>query len=90
MHTTAIPYWEKAVEIDPGLVNAYYNLGLVYQDIGRQDEAIEAYKRVLDINADDKDAHKNLGLLYRKKGMHVEAEAEFAIYNKLKSMQGRK
>ena len=31
MYTTAIPQWEKAVGIDPTLVNACYNLGLVYQ-----------------------------------------------------------
>lgn len=44
-------------------------------------------KKVLDINADDIDAHKNLGLLYQEKGMHVEAESEFAICDKLKSHQ---
>jgi protein O-GlcNAc transferase len=87
MHTTAIPQWEKAVEIDPNLVNAYYNLGLVYQKLGKHDEAIEVYKKVLDINADDIGAHKNLGFLYHEKGMHVEAESEFAISQKLESTQ---
>ena len=68
-------------------MNACYNLGLVYQKLGKQDEAIDAYKKVLDIDAEDIGAHKNLGLLYQEKGMHIEAESEFAISQKLESTQ---
>ncbi|HHT9128764.1 MAG TPA: hypothetical protein ACFYEE_08395, partial [Candidatus Wujingus californicus] len=49
--------------------------------------AIEALKKFLDINPEDPIAHKNLGILYKEKGMNVEADAEFAIYQKLKSSQ---
>ena len=87
MYATAIPHWEKSVEIDPNMVNGYYNLGLVYPKIGKLDKAIDAYKKILDINPDDIEVHKNLGLLYKEQGMRVESESEFALYNKLKSVQ---
>ena len=87
MYTTALSQWEKAVELDPKLVNAYYNLGLVCQKIGKLDEAIEAYKKVLDINVGDVEVHKCLGFLYKEKDMRIESESEFALYKKLKSTQ---
>jgi len=60
---------------------------LVYQKIGKIDEAIDAYKKVLDINVEEIAAHKYLGLLYENKGMNIEAESEIAIYKRLKSIE---
>jgi tetratricopeptide (TPR) repeat protein len=47
----AIPYFEKAIENKPKYVEAIYNLGLAYEEIGRKEEAIKLYKRTLEINS---------------------------------------
>ena len=39
---------------------AYTNLGVVYDIVGRREEAIAAYKKALEINPDDVLARANL------------------------------
>lgn len=41
----AIKHYRDAIRLDPAFSNAYYNLGYLYEDIGRLDEAIVEYKR---------------------------------------------
>lgn len=46
------------------LADAHYNLGVMYQEQGKNDDAINEYKRVLMAKPDDAEAHYNLGLIY--------------------------
>lgn len=43
-----------------------YNLGVVYAQVGRYDEALEAYDQSVRSDPNNPDAHYNLGLLYEK------------------------
>ena len=43
-----------------------YNLGIVYAQAQRYDEAIEAYQQSLELDPKNADAHYNLGLLYER------------------------
>jgi|SRR5450759_220570 len=46
----ALDACEKALEIDPKYINAWYNKSIVLSDLGRKDEALEAYEKALEIN----------------------------------------
>lgn len=43
----AIPHFEKAVEIDPSYFEAYHNLGICHEQLGKNDLAREFYEKVL-------------------------------------------
>ena len=38
--------YEQAVRIDPNYLEAYYNLGLTYGELGRHEEATEAFREI--------------------------------------------
>lgn len=59
-HDSAIPYLEKAVDIDPGRPNAYKNLGLAYEALGEPAEAAEWFIAATQANASDSRALDHL------------------------------
>ena len=56
---------------------AEYNLGVVLQREGRDDEAIAQYRKALELNRWDVGAHNNYGAALEKRGEIDEAIAEF-------------
>lgn len=62
---------------DPDSVNAHYNLGFGMAQLGRHQEAVEAYERALEIEPDYGYAHNNLGNALGKVGKHEEAIRHF-------------
>ncbi len=42
----AVDDFKKAIELNPGFINNYYQLGLTYQDMDKDQLAIEQYKKV--------------------------------------------
>ncbi len=54
-----------------------YNLGIVYAQTQRYDEAIEAYQNSLELDPKNADAHYNLGLLYER----VKSQSERAAWH---------
>ena len=58
-----------------------YNLGVVYAQAQRYDDAIAAYQKSLEFNPKNADAHYNLGLLYeRVKGQSDKAAWHYRRY----------
>jgi tetratricopeptide (TPR) repeat protein len=55
-YAEAAGYFEKALEADPGLCIAAYNLGLCQYNLGRNDEAAETLMRASGLCRDDIDA----------------------------------
>ena len=55
-YAEAANYFEKALEADPGLCIASYNLGLCQYSLGRESEAVETLKRASELCRDDVDA----------------------------------
>jgi choline-sulfatase len=43
----AIPWFERALQVAPDLVQARLNLGIAYQEVGQRDRAAQAYREVL-------------------------------------------
>ncbi len=69
--------WSDTAKRSPDSFKAHNNLGNIYRDSGRFDEAISEFKHALALYGGYIDAHNNLGVAYRKKGMHDEAMAEY-------------
>ena len=59
--------------MDADFTDAYYNLGTIFQDKKRNDEAISCYQKALEINPIDTDAYYNLGRVFQEKGQLDEA-----------------
>ncbi len=65
----AVRLYERAVALSPGCVEALYNLGVVYTELGEVDKAIFAYRSTIKEGPGCAAAHNNLGVLYRGKGL---------------------
>lgn len=69
--------WTNTAKRSPASFKAHNNLGNIYRDTERLDEAIAEFKHALTLYNDYIDAHNNLGVTYRKKGMLNEAMLEY-------------
>lgn len=63
-----IGLYQRAVEVEPGYMDAHYNLGDLYARVGRFPEAVETYKKALESDPKFKDAHCGLGDVYVEVG----------------------
>jgi tetratricopeptide (TPR) repeat protein len=62
--------WTQA---EPGNDDAWFSLGFAYGNLGRNQEAITAYREALRLKPDFVEAWCNLGVAYRKLGRYPEA-----------------
>lgn len=69
----AIKEFEKAIEIDPDLAEAYNKLGSALLKQKAFDKAIEAYLQGIEKNANYADLHSNLGYAYFQSNKPAEA-----------------
>ena len=76
--------WEDAARKSPNWDRPHNNLGTVYYDQGRLDEAIREFQTALKLNYDYADAHNNLGVVYERQGRLDEATKEYAASVMLK------
>ena len=68
-HKIALQYYNNALRLQPNSTEAFYNRGLLFQNMGEQDKATEDYNSILKIDNRYADAHYNLGyidLAFRK------------------------
>ncbi len=65
----------RVLERDPFLVGAYRLLGEVLEATGREEEALESYRRGLSREPDDPDLHARCGQLLARQGQLPPAEA---------------
>ncbi|HZO99948.1 MAG TPA: tetratricopeptide repeat protein [Terriglobia bacterium] len=76
---SAVANGRRAIEWDPSFMRAYDNLGLIYEAIGKFDEAIESYNTALKLNDQKKPCSPwpgmNQGALFIKLGHLDKAEA---------------
>jgi len=87
-HGKALEAYNKALEIDPGLVSALNGRASAYKFVNRIHEALADWKNVLKIKPDFTDAYFNLGITYLQLKSHREALRYFRIceenfFNKL-------
>jgi tetratricopeptide (TPR) repeat protein len=74
---SALPILEKVIGIDPGVELAHLDLGVLYFDASRQDDALRQLVAAEKINPNDVNVHWRLARLYQAIGKKDEAKAEF-------------
>jgi len=74
-YDVAIASIKKAIQLDPRLQSAYYNLGFIYYQAGNPGEAVNFYYEALKLDPGDLDSRRGLGLAYtaQKKWSHAAA-----------------
>ena len=73
----AQPLLENALRLDAGQELAHLDLGIVFADAGRQEDALRELLAAAKLNPEDVNVHWRLGRLYRAMGRTDNAKAEF-------------
>jgi Flp pilus assembly protein TadD len=71
-----------AIEKEPDNKQLYFSLGVVYDNLGRTDDAIKAYEKAIAIDSEYFDAVYNLGALYFNQGVEMNNAANSIEDNK--------
>ncbi|MDR2541936.1 MAG: tetratricopeptide repeat protein [Treponema sp.] len=72
----AVVFLERALGEDPANALVYLYLGVVYEQLGRMDEAIAVYRRILPTAGNlSANVANNLGNVYFRRGDNTEAES---------------
>jgi tetratricopeptide (TPR) repeat protein len=80
---TALPLIEQAIQIDPKLGRAHLDLGILYADSGRREDAIREFQLAAKLVPDDSNPHWRLARLYQSMGRKEDARIEFEKTSKL-------
>lgn len=64
----AIYHFNEVLRLEPQKVGAYINLGAVYNQMNKPDEAIQVLRQALKLDMKRPEAYYNLGLAHRLKG----------------------
>lgn len=67
----------EASTLNPADASAHYNLGLIYQQRRRYEEAKASFARAIEIDSEETDAHYQLGRIAREEGRLGEAINHF-------------
>ena len=67
MFNLAEQEFKKEIEISPAFSDAHFNLGILYQETGRDSLMLKSWERVLEINPDNQRASNALARYYKNK-----------------------
>lgn len=73
----AIEYYKKAIELDGDFYDAIINLAVIYNDIGKYDDAIILLDQAVKNKLCDEDAWYNRGISYHCKENYTKAIADY-------------
>jgi tetratricopeptide (TPR) repeat protein len=76
----------RAASLDPGNPRVWYNLGLLYRELGSGDESVQAFEHVLKIDPSAADAHYFLGSFYFERKEYPRAVDEYRAALHLNTM----
>ena len=77
----------KAIALDPKLSAAHFELGVLYSEQGKYQEAINALRRTVSLQFNHAKAHYRLAQLYQRTGQNALAARELEIHKKLKERE---
>lgn len=78
----AIAAWQKVIQLDPAMTNAYEKLGKAFYTQGKFDKASAIYRQELEMKPDDPMIYFSLGVVYR-----MNEQFEDAIKAQLKALE---
>ena len=90
----SLKHFRRAIEIDPGFAEAYGNLGLVLQKLGRSTEALWANQKAIQLAEGDyagvlrANSHYNNGRIFEAAGRYVDARREYELASGEQSTHG--
>ena len=65
--------YRKAIELNPDFWEAFYNLGIAYQELDKRDQALAAYQRALELDPNNINVINNLGIILQESGNQSKA-----------------
>ena len=77
-YVKAQPELEKARAADASLALVHRDLGIIYAEEGRKEDAISELQKAIELDPKDVSPHWRLAKLYQSTGKKEEAKAEFA------------
>jgi len=77
-YDVAIASIKKALQLQPQLQSAYYNLGFIYYQAGKPQQAVNYYYEALKLDPGDLDSRRGLGLAYTAQEKWSQAAAVFS------------
>jgi tetratricopeptide (TPR) repeat protein len=83
----AMPLLLKAIKIDPHVPRAHLDLGILYADAGRREEALREFNTAVQLNPGDPNPHWRLARLYQAMGDKAQAQAEFEKTSNLHKLE---
>jgi len=66
-YQTALAYYQKAADLDPGYTVVYNDLGIIYEALDMPDRAEDSYKKAIKADPNYLSAYSNLALFYENK-----------------------
>jgi serine/threonine-protein kinase len=79
----ALPYAERASQVDPQNTEVWRELAAAYRLLERYPEAIRAYQKAIALASNYYAPHQDLGFLFSQLGRYRDAAEEFTIESKL-------
>jgi Flp pilus assembly protein TadD len=76
-YTLAVDLLLRCTTADPKNKYAWNNLGLAYSNLGKNDDAISAFKKQVELNPYDEYAYTNMGFAYQQQHKYEEAAAAY-------------
>lgn len=76
-YAQALSAYEATLKLAPDKAGAFTNIGVVYYQTNKLDDAITQFKKALELDAKDAETHYLLGAAYVQKDNLTDAEAEF-------------
>ena len=62
--------YQKVLENNPKIIEAQYNLGVVYEQFNQNENAIQCYRKAINLNPSFIYSYNNLGLIFHKLGQY--------------------
>jgi tetratricopeptide (TPR) repeat protein len=76
---------KKTIELDHGMAEGHFQLGVFYSNQQRIAEAIEQYEIAIKIQPEFANAHYRLGQAYQRTGQKAQAQKHLEIFQRLHS-----
>ena len=84
----AVEGFREVLRIDPGFIDAYNNLGIIYARQGRTDDAAAVLKEGLERAPEDQELHYNLSLVYEG-ALRKQSRDHYRRFRELEALAGK-